>query len=130
MEKKSELYFHLNDPQLQQDFYLQNQDAIKIFLRFSTSVRCVDSHIILPDCIFMYLQFKSQNHYNIREQFRSIPFHPLPSLEIALDNRSSVHEFLMHFSRFSSLPHTFTFAAVEMHWKFSIHLVFFHFTVE
>lgn len=31
------------------------------------------SHIILPDCIFMYLQFKSRNHYNIREQFSSIP---------------------------------------------------------
>lgn len=136
--RKSELYFHLNDPQrkkkLQQDFYLQNQDAIKILLRFFfRSVVCRLAHYPTWLHIFMYLQFKSRNHYNIREQFSSILLQPSlrEHWEISLDNRSSVHEFLMHFSRllssFLTHPHVLRWKCIG---NFHSLNIFFHFTVE
>ena len=78
----------------------------------------------------MYLQFKSRNHYNIREQFCSILLQPSLRVhwEIALDNRSSVHEFHWIFNALFTvafiLPHIHMFCggnALEI----SIHLIFF-----
>lgn len=102
----SELCFHLNDSEckqqkIMQDFYLQNQDTIKFV--FSLSVFCRLTRYLTWLHIFMCLQFKSRNRYNIREQFSSILSLVFRTCrEIVLDNRSSVHEFLMHFSRLFS----------------------------
>lgn len=97
-----------------QEFYLQNQDAIKFSSLFLSSrpqprlfplrfcrLRTQHSHIIeeLPECI-LYLQFSSRNHYNIREQFSSIrfgSFSPLWTSRNCTRQSLAVHEFLMHF---------------------------------
>jgi hypothetical protein len=85
-----------------------NKDFPRFFFFFRSS--CVDSHIILPDCTYLCI-------YNLRAEitikfennfahFSHSPYPPPSTVfssvnirEIVLDNRSSVHEFLMHFSR-------------------------------
>jgi hypothetical protein len=91
-----------------------------IFL-FSSSRFCVDSHITLPDCTYLCI-------YNLRAEITIIFEHNFAFVfrtrwvekNCARQTRSSMHEFLMHFSRlFSSFAHIqHGVLVVEMHWKF------------